>query len=196
MDLRSPFPPFTPEFGFFGPANPSWKRKKHTHLHQNPNAKPEYTIPHSVSKAEGTKFSLLGRKRRRCQSQIRSSATATATITRTRSPPTTSFRAGTRDWVPRTAARPATGDICLENIYCLNKELNVTYIAGCSDPNYEIDSCFDHYHEREFGRGTIVAGMFYFPYFVEPPSTSEKKNSSSVRERRFIFPIHAFLTMI
>ena len=167
-----------PAFTFFSISSLVWiflalqtlpGKEKQTHEYSviriTPNAKPEYTISHSVSKVEGTKSSLLGRKRRRCQSQTRS---------KDKKSPDDILSCGNAGLGSTHCCQ--AGDICLENIYCLNKELNVTYIGDCSDPNYEIDSCFHHYYEREFGRGTIVAGTFYSPYLVEPPFTPEKKN--------------------
>lgn len=35
------------------------------------------------------------------------------------------------------------GDMCLSNRACYNGEFGVTYLAGCSDPDYEDDSCPD-----------------------------------------------------
>lgn len=42
------------------------------------------------------------------------------------------------------------GDYCLESSVCFNGDFGVTYIAGCSDPDYEHPSCpnkFDHFGE-------------------------------------------------
>lgn len=35
------------------------------------------------------------------------------------------------------------GDMCLSSQACYNDEFGVTYLAGCSDPEYEDDSCPD-----------------------------------------------------
>lgn len=42
------------------------------------------------------------------------------------------------------------GDKCLESSVCFNAAFGVTYMAGCSDPNYEHPSCpnkFEHIGE-------------------------------------------------
>lgn len=33
------------------------------------------------------------------------------------------------------------GDMCLDYGVCFNEKLEISYMAGCSDPKYEIDDC-------------------------------------------------------
>lgn len=51
------------------------------------------------------------------------------------------------------------GDMCLSSKACYNGRYGITYLAGCSDPEYQHPSCPDkgaldgrHKHQRHFRR--------------------------------------------